>query len=75
MDTPEKWDKTLDKMILAFEYILDDDWWINNPKYDYTDGLHIKSEPYEDNKLHKLIIDEEDLVKEIKYRKKKDVRM
>lgn len=54
MDTPEKWDKTLDKMILAFEYILHDDWWIDNPKYDYTDGLHIKFEPCKDNKLHNL---------------------
>lgn len=72
MDTPEKWDKALDKMILAFEYILDDDWWINNPKYDYTDGLHMKFEPCEDNKLHKLIIDKEDWVKEIENNKKQE---
>lgn len=36
MDTPEKWDEALDKMILAFEYVISwDDWWLGNPKYDY----------------------------------------
>ena len=52
MDTPEKWDAALDKMILAFEYIVEDeDWWIGNPKYDYTRGLHLKFDP---------LIDEDD---------------
>ena len=39
MDTPEKWDEALDKMILAFEYVISwDDWWLNNPRYDYLDA-------------------------------------
>lgn len=39
MDTPEKWDEALDKMILAFEYVIHEfDWWIDNPKYDYLDA-------------------------------------
>ena len=36
MDTPEKWDEALDKMILAFQYLKDwEYWWFNDPKYDY----------------------------------------
>lgn len=36
MDTPEKWDEALDKMILAFEYAANqDDWWLDDPKYNY----------------------------------------
>lgn len=36
-DTPEKWDAILDKMILAFEYVVEDDWWwFENPRYDAT---------------------------------------
>ena len=36
MDTPEKWDEVLDKMILAFEYVISwDDWWLDDPKYNY----------------------------------------
>ena len=36
MDTPEKWDEALDKMILAFEYAVNqDDWWLDDPKYNY----------------------------------------
>lgn len=36
MDTPEKWDDALDKMIQAFEYVIDyDSYWIGDPKYDY----------------------------------------
>lgn len=42
VDTPEKWNSCLDKMILAFEYVLsEDNWWIDDPRYDYTDGLHL----------------------------------
>lgn len=38
MNTPEKWDEALDKMIQAFEYVIDlDEYWIDDPKYDYTD--------------------------------------
>lgn len=36
MDTPEKWDEALYKMILAFEYVVSqDDWWLDDPKYNY----------------------------------------
>lgn len=39
MDTHEKWDEALDKMILAFEYVISwDDWWLDNPRYDYLDA-------------------------------------
>lgn len=39
MDTLEKWDEALDKMILAFEYVISwDDWWLDNPRYDYLDA-------------------------------------
>jgi hypothetical protein len=38
MDTPEKWDEALDKMIQAFEYVIDlDEYWLDDPRYDYTD--------------------------------------
>lgn len=38
MDTPEKWDEALDKMIQAFEYVVNEfDWWVDNPKYDCFD--------------------------------------
>ena len=38
MDTPEKWDEALDKMIQAFEYVIDwDKYWLDDPRYDYTD--------------------------------------
>lgn len=41
--TMDKWREVLLKMITAFGYIAtDDDWWINNPKYDYSKGLHVK---------------------------------
>ena len=34
MDTPEKWDEALDKMIQAFEYVVNEfDWWTNNSEY------------------------------------------
>ena len=38
MNTPEKWDEALDKMIQAFEYVIDlDEYWLDDPRYDYTD--------------------------------------
>ena len=58
MDTHEKWMAALDKMILAFEYVLDqNDWWIDNPKYDYTDGLHMYGVPIEGSEFERLIIE------------------
>lgn len=63
MNTPEKWDEALDKMILAFEYVISwDDWWFGNPKYDYSSGLHMKT-----NKTSvRINFEEDDWVKEIK---------
>lgn len=66
IDTREKWNATLDKMILAFEYLLDDNWWIGDPEYDFSDGLHVGYE--KDNKtggFHKVVISEDDWVKEV----------
>lgn len=32
-----EWEEVLQKMIIAFEYMLDEDnWWLDNSKYDYT---------------------------------------
>ena len=40
LESMEEWDDILDKMILAFEYIVHKyDWWLFNSKYDYTDGI------------------------------------
>lgn len=67
MDTPEKWDAALDKMILAFEYIVeDDDWWLGNPKYDYTDGLHLNFESPKEEEYGKITTTEDDWVDEIR---------
>lgn len=42
-DTMDKWQDILQKMITAFEHIVtDDDWWIDDPRYDYSDGIHIE---------------------------------
>lgn len=39
-NTPEKWDAILDKIILSFELILDDDdWWMGDPEYDVSKYL------------------------------------
>lgn len=40
--TFEDWQEVLDKMIIAFEYILEcDEWWIGNPEYDHFRGCGI----------------------------------
>lgn len=58
MDTPEKWDEALDKMIQAFEYVVNEfDWWTNNSKY----CLDTESK-YDDKyvaKINKSYFDEE----------------
>ena len=47
MDTPEKWDEALDKMIQAFEYVIDlDEYWIDDPRYDYTDIMFGKNKEF-----------------------------
>ena len=65
MDTREKWDVALDKMILAFEYLLDDNWWIGNPQYDYSDGLHFGYDKDDKTGWHKVVISEDNWVKEV----------
>lgn len=47
MDTPEKWDEALDKMIQAFEYVIDwDKYWLDDPRYDYTDIMFGKNKEF-----------------------------
>lgn len=47
MDTPEKWDEALDKMIQAFEYVIDlDEYWLDDPRYDYTDIMFGKNKEF-----------------------------
>ena len=51
MDTPEKWDEALDKMILAFEYVVSwDDWWLGDPKYNYL----VAESKYDDEHVAKI---------------------
>lgn len=59
MDTPEKWDEALDKMIQAFEYVIDlDEYWLDDPRYDYTDIMFGKNkEFYEKIKENKITED------------------
>lgn len=59
MDTPEKWNEALDKMILAFEYMVDEDWWMDDPKYDYFMNNHednAKEANFEECKQRQLVI-------------------
>lgn len=63
MDTIEKWDAALDKMILAFQYIIEgDDWWIDNPEYDYIKGCHFYDKVSKNGKTRQLMCTEEDWV-------------
>ena len=61
MDTPEKWDEALDKMIQAFEYVIDwDEYWLDDPKYDYfnyIDEFGKYTERYEEIKENKRMED------------------
>lgn len=53
MNTPEKWDEALDKMIQAFEYVIDlDEYWLDDPKYDYTDIMFS-----DDKELYESVIE------------------
>ena len=74
-DTPEKWYEILDKIILAFEYILDEDWWINDPRYDYTNWLHFSfGEIDEKTGCGTLDITQDDWVAEIEANQEKEAR-
>lgn len=62
-DTMDKWQDILQKMITAFEYIVtDDDWWVDDPRYDYSDGIHIEIDKDKKTLFHFRI---DDWVKEI----------
>ena len=62
VDTRDKWDTALQKMITAFEYIItDEDWWIDDPRYDYSEGLHVET----DNNTKTLHFYVDDWAKEI----------
>lgn len=53
MNTPEKWDEALDKMIQAFEYVIDlDEYWLDDPRYDYTDVMFS-----DDKELYESIVE------------------
>ena len=57
-DTMNKWQDILQKMITAFEYIVtDDDWWVDDPRYDYSDGIHIEIEKDKKTLFHFRIDD------------------
>ena len=64
MNTPEKWDEALDKMMLAFEYVLNwDEWWIDNPRYDFFNASSkerekIRNAMYKERKRRQAVIDE-----------------
>lgn len=57
-DTMNKWQDILQKMITAFEYIVtDDDWWVDDPRYDYSDGIHIEIDKNKKTLFHFRIDD------------------
>ena len=57
-DTMDKWQDILQKMITAFEYIVtDDDWWVDDPRYDYSDGIHIETDKDKKTLFHFRIDD------------------
>ena len=72
-DTLENWKEILDKMILAFEYIIDENWWINDSRYDYTEGLHFTfGEIDEKTGYGTLDITQDDWVSEIEVNQDKE---
>ena len=61
-----EWNDILDKMILAFEYIItEDSWWIDDPRYDYIDYCHLSHSLTKDG-LRQVNITEEERGKKIK---------
>ena len=60
-----EWNDILDKMILAFDYILDDEWWIDDPRYDYIDYCHFSHSLTKEG-LRQVNITEEERGKKIK---------
>lgn len=73
VDTFEKWQNVLGKMELAFEYMItNDNWWFKDPRYDYTEGLHMKCISSKDSVLGKITIEEEDWVAKIRENHQKE---
>mgnify|MGYP000880928582 FL=1 len=71
--TMDDWYKVLDKIILAFDYIVDADyWWIFNPEYDYTSGLHFGSESTDKPGRSRCVITEEDWVAPVREKMNKE---
>lgn len=63
-DTMDKWQDILQKMITAFEYIVtNDNWWVDDPRYDYSDGIHVEIDKDKKTLFHFRI---DDWIKEIK---------
>ena len=63
-DTMDKWQNILQKMITAFEYIVtNDNWWVDDPRYDYSNGIHIEIDKDKKTLFHFRI---DDWIKEIK---------
>ena len=60
-----EWNDILDKMIIAFDYILDDEWWIDDPRYDYIDYCHFSHSLTKEG-LRQVNITEEERGKKIK---------
>ena len=52
-------------MIITFEYILDDEWWIDAPRYDYIDYCHFSHSLTKEG-LRQVSITEEERGKKIK---------
>lgn len=64
--TEDEWDNILDKMIIAFEYIIaEDSWWIDDPRYDYINYCHFSHSLSVDG-LRRVSITEEGRAKKIK---------
>ena len=64
--TEDEWDDILDKMIIAFEYIItEDSWWIDDPRYDYIDYCHFSHSLTKEG-LRQVNITEEERGKKIK---------
>ena len=61
-----EWNDILDKMILAFDYIIaEDSWWIDDPRYDYIDYCHFSHSLTKEG-LRQVSITEEERGKKIK---------
>lgn len=56
--TYEGWMEVLDKMILAFEYILDDEWWVKYSEYDITTVIETRLEYFEELERRQSVINE-----------------